>query len=179
MVEVFVLEALANVAVFMEVFLGDVVCAKRRESSAVFFDDRNLPVGDNDLRLNLEDLSPSLVTDIGEDGRKDFRRAAGGEGAAVGDGIARMVGVGLMVGVGPDLIVERNPPFEVLGRCRWKLLTDASESLSYVGTAAFGLLTAVEPVLIWVRVLGLVTEAGICFFWSAPLGGFVSTDDIL
>lgn len=116
---------------------------------------RNLPAGDNDLRLNLDDLNPPPVvcSTEGDDGRIDFRRAAGGGDAAMGGEMGRMVGLGLMVGVGPDLIedrIEYRPlsPCEARGRCRWKLLAEASESLSYVGAGALDLGTTIDPVAI-------------------------------
>ena len=93
--------------------------------------------------LNFDDLT---VSGGGEDGRMDLRIA--GDGDTGGEMARACFGAGALlrkVGVGSCLIEARivyrplccrDPRFLV----RWKLLAEASESLSYVGTgAAFGL----------------------------------------
>jgi hypothetical protein len=97
----------------------------------------NLPPGDSDLILNLEDFGRS---GLGEDGRIDCRNddwARGGE-------MDRTGAAALIVGAGPDLIEERIVDWfrRPRDRVRWKLLAEASESLSYVGAAAMGFLDA-------------------------------------
>jgi hypothetical protein len=98
----------------------------------VFFAGLNRPAGESDLRLNLEDLIPPPIegSGVGDEGRIDLRRAAGGGDVATGGGMERMVGAGLMLGAGPPVRIEERIPPEGRGRCRWKLLAEASESLS-------------------------------------------------
>jgi hypothetical protein len=97
----------------------------------------NLPPGDSDLILNLEDLGRS---GLGEDGRIDCRN----DGWARGGEMDRTGAAALIVGAGPDLIEERIVDWfrRPRDRVRWKLLAEASESLSYVGAAAIGFLDA-------------------------------------
>jgi hypothetical protein len=97
----------------------------------------NLPPGDSDLILNLEDFGRS---GLGEDGRIDCRNA----GWARGGEMDRTGAAALIVGAGPDLIEERIVDWfrRPRDRVRWKLLAEASESLSYVGAAAIGFLDA-------------------------------------
>src|SRR5690242_16663340 len=90
---------------------------------------RNRPPGDKDLILNLDDFTGS-----GEDGRIDWRMLDCG---ALGGDIDRTwVGTGaeaLRVGpaAGPLIeVLEKPPPPARRARLRWKLLADASESLS-------------------------------------------------
>jgi len=99
---------------------------------------RNLPIGDRDRMLNLEDLTGSGV---GEEGRIDLRMAGdgdpGGEIARTCFGagaLARMVGAGSCL-IEPRM-VYRPPCSRPRFLTRWKLLADASESLSYVGAGA-------------------------------------------
>lgn len=95
-------------------------------TSLIFF--LNLPPGDSDLILNLEDFTGSGV---GEDGRIDCRIA----GCAGGGEMARTGAAALIVGAESDLIEERIeywPWFRrPCARVRWKLLAEASESLSF------------------------------------------------
>jgi hypothetical protein len=99
----------------------------------------NLPPGDSDLILNLEDFGRS---GLGEDGRIDCRNADWGRGGEMD----RTGTAALIVGAGPDLIEERIVDWlwfrRPRDRVRWKLLAEASESLSYVGAAAMGFLDA-------------------------------------
>lgn len=99
---------------------------------------RNLPAGDNDLILNLDDFTP-LASGVGDEGRRDFRNEdGGGEAVVVGGETGRMAGVFRIVGTASVLIdpriVYRPPPPRPRGararRSRWKLLAEASESLS-------------------------------------------------
>jgi hypothetical protein len=138
---------------------------------------RNLPIGDSDRMLNLDDLTGSGV---GEEGRIDFRRAgdgdAGGEIARIclGAGaLARMVGAGSCL-IEPR-IVYRPPCSRPRFLARWKLLAEASESLSYVGAgAAIGLAAGM------LCGLPLVAAAGGMFlFWRAPRAGLVSKGTML
>jgi hypothetical protein len=97
--------------------------------------DRNFPVGDNDLKLNLDDFGAS---ETGEDGRRDLRKAGAAEVESLLGGVmGRTADVLLIVGAGSVLIDRRMliapfMPREARFRCRsfWKLLTEASESLS-------------------------------------------------
>ena len=60
---------------------------------------------------------------------------------------------------------------------RWKLLAEASESLSYVGTGAA---TCLAAGILWGRGFDATTAAGGMFlFCSAPLGDLVSIGPIL
>ena len=90
-------------------------------------------MGDNDRMLNFDDFTCSGV---GEEGRMDLRMAGdgdpGGEMArtCLGAGaLARMVGAGSCL-IEPRIVYlppwSRDPPLRV----RWKLLAEASESLS-------------------------------------------------
>ena len=96
----------------------------------------NLPPGDSDLILNLEDLGRS---GLGDDGLIDCRNADCGRGGEMD----RTGAVALIVGAGSVLIEERMVNWfgfrRPRDRVRWKLLAEASESLSYVGAAAMGL----------------------------------------
>ena len=98
---------------------------------------RNFLVGDSDLMLNLEDFT-APTSGVGEDGRMDLRNEGGwGDDVETGGELGRIVGVSLIVGAAADLIDRRMvywplPPADDRGRrrWRWKLLADASESLS-------------------------------------------------
>lgn len=90
----------------------------------------NLPAGDNDRMLNLDDLTPALAGDstFGEEGRRDLLMVGGGDVVWTGD-VGRIVdvGVALIVGAGPDRIDPRivylpASFLEARGRDRWKLL---------------------------------------------------------
>lgn len=126
--------------------------------------------------LNLEDFGASGV---GEDGRRDLRIAGLGD---PGGDIARIcLGAGAVVrivGAASCLMEERmeRPPLLVarFPRAFWKLLADASESLSYAGTgfaAAAGMLSGLA--------LAACTFAGMCLFCRAPRGGFCSAGGML
>lgn len=100
--------------------------------------DRNLPIGDSDLILNLDDLTPSGV---GKGGRIDLRITGDEEpGGDIGptclgvEAAARTVGAGSCL-IDPRIVI-RPPRLRLCARVRWKLLADASESLSYGGTVA-------------------------------------------
>lgn len=98
------------------------------------------PAGDRDLMLKREDFTFSGDSGVGEDGRIDFLSVDGGGDVAVRGGeIDRTGGAARIVGVGPErmdarmlylppLLLARDVRFR--WRSRWKLLTDASESLS-------------------------------------------------
>lgn len=101
-------------------------------------------MGDNDLILNLDDLT---VSGVGDEERIDLRIA--GDGDPGGDIATTCLGVeaaARIVGVGSSLIDPRivmRPPWPRLcARVRWKLLADASESLSYVGSTVVAFFTA-------------------------------------
>lgn len=83
-----------------------------------------------------------------------------------------------MVGpAGPPLmdVLAKPPPLLRRARLRWKLLADASESLSYVGAGAAIDFLGVAAGRLCGRAFEAATAAGMCFFCSAPLGAFVST----
>lgn len=97
---------------------------------------RNRPVGERDRILKREDLGDSGV---GDDARIDFLSVEGGGDAAAGGEMDRTAaGVARIVGAAPPERIEVrivNPPPLLLRarrfrRSRWKLLTEASESLS-------------------------------------------------
>jgi hypothetical protein len=150
----------------------------------------NLPAGDSDRMLNLEDLIPALAGDsaVGDEGRMDFRITGGGDMACTGE-VGRMVGAGvaLMVGAGPAPLIDPRIVYlpasflEARGRDRWKLLWEASESLSYVGAGVIVFLGADDATLCGrgADAFLAATAAGMCLFWSAPLGGFASTGGLL
>jgi hypothetical protein len=141
---------------------------------------RNLPIGDNDRILNFEDFTGS--TGIGEEGRIDLRIA--GDGDAGGE-IARTCldagALACIVGAGSCLIEPRivyRPPWSFDPRLlvRWKLLAEASESLSYVGSGAA---TCLAAGILCGLGLDATAAGGMFLFWSAPRGGLVSTGPIL
>ena len=104
------------------------------------------PLGDRERMLNREDfVAAGGGSGVGDDGRSDFRRAAGG-GLAAGGELGRIGGASRIVGVGPDRIELRivywPSPREGRRRSRRKLLAEASESLSYVGGITIGLAIA-------------------------------------
>jgi hypothetical protein len=87
--------------------------------------------------LNLDDLTGS-----GEDGRIDWRILAWGALGGEIDRTCAKAGAGaealkVAPAAGPlmDVLEKPPPPFR-RARVRWKLLADASESLSYVGAGA-------------------------------------------
>jgi hypothetical protein len=129
--------------------------------------------------LNLEDFTGSGV---GEEGRMDLRSA--GDGALGGEIARTCLGAGAfarIVGAGscrmePRMVYcaawSRDPRFRV----RWKLLAEASESLSYMGTGAVVCLAAG---ILWGRGLATAAAGGMFLFWSAPRGGLVSIGTML
>jgi hypothetical protein len=131
----FCFDGLDGFGCLLKVGIGFVCVGDEGRTSGPF---RNLPIGDKDRILNLEDFT---VSGVGEDGRIDLRIAGdgdpGGEIARTCFGagaLARMVGVGSCL-IEPR-IVYRPPCSRPRFLTRWKLLAEASESLSYVGAGA-------------------------------------------
>lgn len=137
---------------------------------------RKRPAGDNDLMLKRDDFTGS-----GEDGRIDERKfdcdVLGGEidrtWAGAGAGAEALI-----VGpAGPPRIevLAKPPPLLRRARLRWKLLADASESLSYVGAGAAMVFLGAAAGKLCGRACEAATAAGMCLFCSAPLGALAST----
>lgn len=150
----------------------------------------NRPAGDNDLMLKRDDLTPSGDSGLGDDGLMDFLSVEGGGDVALRGGeIDRTGGAARIVGVGPERMDVRIVYWPLLlrderfrCRSRWKLLTEASESLSYVGTGGTkALVFDGTPEALCGRGLAAAPAAAVgrCFFCRAPLGGLVSIGGML